>query len=299
MPIRKPVHQFSKKSTTGRAFMIWRSFYAVGGGVAPGRAAEAAVDLFCTPRRPPSAARLPGHPFTLRDPFSSDLSLHDWGDGPTALLVHGWSGNSGQLGGFVAALLQQGHYVAALDLPAHGASPGRRTNVREMADAIARAGRRLGPIRALVAHSLGAAAACVAMAEGLRVEKVVLIASPANIELYPRRFAAALGFSPSGVDRMVAALERRTGPVANLSPVRLAPRQTAQALILHDPLDREVPFDEGRALAKAWPGARLEPIAGCGHTRALHDPEVIARAAGFIGAAQREIGPTLARVAAR
>ena len=292
--------RFSKKSTTGRAF-IYRSYFAIADRVAPAHAAESAVDLFCTPRHPPPARAALGRRFTLRTPASPDLSLHDWGDGPTALLVHGWSGTSAQLAGFVAPLLQQGHYVAAPDLPAHGDSPGRRTNIREMADAIARAGRRLGPVRALVAHSLGAAAAAVAMAEGLRVERAVLIASPANIEVYPRRFAAALGFSPAGADRMAAALERRAGPLERLSPIRLAPRQTAEALILHDPLDREVPFDESRALAKAWPGAQLEAIAGRGHTRALHDPEVIARAAAFIGAAepQRAIGPTFARAAAR
>jgi pimeloyl-ACP methyl ester carboxylesterase len=53
-------------------------------------------------------------------------------------------------------------------------------------------------------------------------------------------------------------------------------------LLLHDPEDREVPFADGLALAEAWPGARLEPLVGAGHTRALRHPDVISRAVGFV-----------------
>ena len=44
----------------------------------------------------------------------------------------------------------------------------------------------------------------------------------------------------------------------------------------------EVPFAEGAALAVAWPGAALVPLAGVGHSRALRDPAVIARAVSAI-----------------
>ena len=264
--------------------------------VAPARAAEMALDLFCTPeRRSAPPALSDARRFTLADGLGPDFAVWDWGDGPTALLVHGWSGSAAQLSGFVPALLGAGCYVAAPDLPAHGASPGSRTHVREMADAILRVGRRVGPVRALIAHSLGAAAAAVAMAEGLRVERAVLIAPAAELDVYPRRFAAALGLSSASVERMVAGLERRAGPLEALSPLRLAPRQRARALILHDPSDREVPFAQGRALAEAWPGARLEPLPGRGHTRVLHDAQVIARAVSFAAPDQRAIGPTFAR----
>ena len=58
--------------------------------------------------------------------------------------------------------------------------------------------------------------------------------------------------------------------------------QKARTLLLYDPADREVPLSEAQALARAWPGARLEMLEGAGHTRALRHPEVISRAVGFV-----------------
>ena len=68
----------------------------------------------------------------------------------------------------------------------------------------------------------------------------------------------------------------------DLDVLRSAPGQTARLLVLHDPADREVPFEQGRALAEAWPDGRIEALPGRGHTRPLRDPEVIARAVSFV-----------------
>ncbi len=53
-------------------------------------------------------------------------------------------------------------------------------------------------------------------------------------------------------------------------------------LILHDPADREVPWAHGSAIARAWPGATLEPLDGLGHRRLLRDPDVIQRVVEFV-----------------
>jgi pimeloyl-ACP methyl ester carboxylesterase len=66
-----------------------------------------------------------------------------------------------------------------------------------------------------------------------------------------------------------------------LRAAAVAARQTRVA-VLHDPDDREVPFAEGRALAAAWPGAQFVPLPGTGHSRALRDPAVIARAVSLV-----------------
>jgi len=42
-------------------------------------------------------------------------------------------------------------------------------------------------------------------------------------------------------------------------------------------------FEEGEALARAWPGAQFHATSGLGHNRILSDPAVIARAAAFLG----------------
>jgi pimeloyl-ACP methyl ester carboxylesterase len=267
-----------KKSTTGR---VLSAAVRTLDAIAPAAAQRLALDLFLKPRRTPGS--MIGHRFRMTE-GGQDLAVWDWGDGPTVLLVHGWNGNAAQLSGFVAPLLRAGCYVAAPDLPAHGVSGGARTNVRDMAGAILRLGRRVGPVHAVIAHSFGATATVLALAQGLGARQAVLIAPPVDLPRYPRGFGAALGLSPRSAQGMARRLDALLGGRETYDILRAAGAAAVRTrlAVLHDPDDREVPFAEGRALAAAWPGARFLPLPGVGHSRALRDPEVIARAVSLV-----------------
>jgi pimeloyl-ACP methyl ester carboxylesterase len=267
-----------EKSTTGR---LLASGVRALDAVAPEFAQRLAFDWFGTPRRHSDKPFILGHRFAVVGD-GPELAVWDWGDGRTVLLVHGWNGNAAQLSGFVTPLVRAGYYVAAPDLPAHGSSAGSRTNVRDMADALLRLGRRVGPVHAVIAHSLGAAATVIALAEGLGAERAVLIAPPSNLRRYAREFARIVGLSARSADGLLERLDAALGGRETFDLVRLAATQKASMLVLHDPDDREVPIADAQALADAWPGARLSALAGAGHTRALRDPEVISRAVGFV-----------------
>lgn len=271
----------AKNSTTGRA-VKWSRAAAMRAlaAAAPGFADALVYDLFGTPQRsawpPPEAPGLETHTFR-----HDELAVHDWGAGRTVLLVHGWNGASAQLSPFVEPLVRAGYYVAALDLPAHGASGGRHTTVAGFADAISRVGRRLGPVHAVVAHSLGAAGAIWALADGLQAERAVLLAPAVNLPRFPRGFARFLGYSPAQADRFVAYLGRRVGrPDFDLR--KLAPLMRPRLLVLHDPADREVPVEDGKDLAAAWPGGLFEAIPGAGHTRLLRNADVVRKTIQFV-----------------
>ncbi len=268
------------KSTTVR--ILQRGMRALD-AVAPAAAQRLAFDWFGKPRRRPEEPFIAGHRFSVPED-GPELAVWDWGEGRTVLLVHGWNGNAAQLSGFVPLLVRSGYYVAAPDLPAHGASAGARTNVRAMADALLRLGRRVGPVHAVIAHSLGAAATVIAMAEGLGAERAVLIAPPVDLPRYASLFARAIGLSARSVGGMLALIDRALGGRDRFDLLRLARGQSARALVLHDPDDREVAFADGLAIADAWPGATLHPLVGAGHTRALRDPAVISRAVEFVTA---------------
>ncbi|MFW6193451.1 MAG: alpha/beta hydrolase [Gemmatimonadota bacterium] len=61
------------------------------------------------------------------------MATYAWGEeGPTVLLVHGWSSHTGHMTGFVDPLLRRGFRVVAFDGPAHGRSPGARTDIFEL-----------------------------------------------------------------------------------------------------------------------------------------------------------------------
>jgi hypothetical protein len=60
-------------------------------------------------------------------------------------------------------------------------------------------------------------------------------------------------------------------------------------LVMHDRDDPTVPWDEGAAIATAWPGAELVTTSGLGHRDIVRDPQIVARAVDFLRLA--EISP--------
>jgi len=214
------------------------------------------------------------------------LAVHAWGAGPTVLLIHGWNGRGTQLGAFMPALVAAGFRVVAFDAPAHGRSPGHDTNIPEIYEAIQAVTRVCGPVRAVIGHSFGVAGALYAVRQGLTVERVVAIAPPASMQELARRFCAALGLRGAAQAEFYRRLEARFGADLweRFSPAALARLLDLPGLVVHDQDDTDVPWQEGAAVAQAWPGAQFIRTAGLGHRRILRDPEVIARVTAFIAA---------------
>ena len=61
-------------------------------------------------------------------------------------------------------------------------------------------------------------------------------------------------------------------------------------LVVHDRDDREVPWQDGAAIAAAWPGARRVDTVGLGHQRILRDPAVVQAVAEFVAEAAPTCG---------
>lgn len=257
--------------------------------VAPSLAGLWAERLFLTPPKP----RYPSSEFfdliDARQSFLRHRGRHiatwRWGppEAPAVLLVHGWGGRATQMRRFVAHLGAAGYRVIAYDQPAHGLSDGRLSGLPDFADVLAEVARHHGGVRAVVTHSLGGPAAAIALARGLAVERAVLISPPSDLVGYSRRFARWLAI-PERVRRsMQSAIEERFGVRwSELEIARLAPRLRAPALVIHDRHDAQVPWKQGAALARHWPGARLMSTRGLGHGRILEDDAVARAAVDFV-----------------
>ena len=212
------------------------------------------------------------------------LASYVWaGGGPTVVLVHGWNGTSGDLSAFVGPLRDTGRRVVAIDLPAHGRSSGRFSDLPQTVDAVEAVLRREPNVEAVIAHSFGVPATVLAAARGVPLPRVVLISGPISVEPYLQKFAQVLGVSAATWEvmqrRLRAFLEK-----ARLSSVELtgvAPRLGTRALIVHDRSDREVPFLSAQALHRAWGGSELMATERLGHRRLLADPAVVERAVRF------------------
>ena len=246
--------------------------------------------LFLTPPRSRDAAATALDLIDARASFVQHkgraIATWRWGgrDAPAVLLVHGWGGHAAQMRPFVFPLLSAGFRVIAYDQPAHGVSEGRLTGLPDFAEVLAEVAAHHGDVSAVIAHSLGAAGAALALANGKAdFETAVLVSPPADMVGYSRRFAR-WHWMPEPVRRaMQAAIEERYGILWESLDVRgLATRVKARALVVHDRDDRVVPWTQGAQVARHWPGARLLSTDGLGHGRILADDFVTRAAADFV-----------------
>lgn len=201
--------------------------------------------------------------------------MHSWGDGPLVILHHGWSGSGAQMAPLADRLVAAGFRVAVVDARGHGESPGLQATLPWMGGDLYEIGRQLGPVYALVGHSMGAMMCARAMQLGLHCERVVMIAAPAEIMPYLRFFQRVFGISDATVDGMLRVLHDRfqLSP-ADANATGLSAGRTEPLAIIHDRQDPDVPLRHPEAWRAAWPGARLDLTDGLGHRRILRDANV-------------------------
>ncbi|GAA6195768.1 alpha/beta hydrolase [Pseudophaeobacter arcticus] len=271
--------------------------------VSPGLASAVFAYLFTRPQRQKLPRRerdwllqATATPLKLTD--GTQVPLYEWRDArplagvrdeaplPTVLLVHGFGGRAGQMGGFAAPLVAAGYRVIAFDAPAHGAAAGSRSSLPEMLEVTQQVAARLGPLAGVVAHSNGAAAVIAALTRGMQADRVALLAPMPDLESFIQRLASQLGFSASVAKRAQSRVEARYGlPFSALKAATLTPQLTLPTLILHDSGDRIIPLQEVEDLAQVWKAARLEVSDGLGHNRLLRDAAVIASVVAHLGVA--------------
>ena len=217
-------------------------------------------------------------------PFGRVMVYH-WGAGPAVLLVHGWNGRVTQMGAFVSPLVRAGYRVVAMDAPGHGDSSGRHSSVLAVAGALLAVAKEQGPYHAAVTHSFGCAGLLHAISNGLKVGRVACISPPNRFEWLIAAYAQALEMPPAVQVAMMRQLEACYGADfwERVAPDSLARRLRIPGLIIHDRDDSQVPWRQGRNIARAWRGAEFVLTHGQGHSRILYHRDTIRRVVGFIG----------------
>lgn len=283
----------ARNSTIVRSYMTWaalRASFRVGGMLAPARTAARAGELFATPL-PGSRQRAlrvspDGASTTRFTAGPATVTEYVWGDPkaqPYVLFAHGWSSHGCRILPWVKPLAAAGLAVVAFDQLGHGRSGGTQSNLPSFIDTLTRVAERHGPAAAVIGHSLGGAAAGVALARGLRAQRAVLVAPAADPLDASYRFARQVGLSERLCQKMVRNFETVLGiRMDDLQAHRNAPAIGCPALVVHDVADAEVPWAEGERWARYWPGARMISTAGLGHRRIMDDPAVIEASLAFL-----------------
>ncbi|KAA2250958.1 alpha/beta hydrolase [Solihabitans fulvus] len=287
----------AKKSTTVRSFrrLVFGSVrlaFAVLERVAPTLGGWWAERLWFTPqssgRRGTVVPSAQGHRFEVYV-HGRRMVGENWGAGPVVYLLHGWGGHRGQLGAFVDPLVAAGYRVVSVDATSHGesahgdAGPGRST-ILEFTDVLDAVCVAKGPAHAVIAHSIGCMATAVAVRNRLRVRRLVFIAPMGDIRPYTKEFSRRAGFGERVRANMVRRIEHRVAlPLSHFEVASIAKEvDTPPLLLVHDRTDNETNWADSRAIADAWPDARLHSTNDLGHNRILQDPDVVAEIVSFV-----------------
>ncbi len=254
--------------------------------VSPALAARLAAELLTRPR-----GRNPAQPWELAAEVAptgtvvmqGGLVCSVWGEaGPAVLAMHGWRGRPGQFGPLARRLVARGLRLIAVDAPGHGRSPGSRATPHLLADALL-AAATLGPVCGLVGHSLGGAAAGIALERGLPHARLALIASPTRVSRMIDGYADELRLAGEARRLFDTWFVEHAGrPPAELDLVAVLARLQGAVLVIHDEADDTIPVEEARLLLRHCARAQSLFTRGLGHRDLLVAPPVIDALADFL-----------------
>lgn len=274
-------------------------------GLPPGTAGDAAFRIFCTPevsqwRRPEHAKLVARARYHLRaagrakveTPVGAIETYRFKPDVPalgTVLVLHGWTSESSFMAALAEPVRRAGFNVLLMDMPAHGLSALRATNLIDCARALLSVGQEAGPLHGIVAHSFGGMVALLAMEGGppltgrLGVPRIVLLSSPNRIAEITSLFARHWQLNARGLHEFERRLERiGRRAISDFTAVKLLNASGASALVMHARDDAAVPFQAAEEIAAGAPGAQLKAFEGLGHSNILFAPQVARAAVGFL-----------------
>lgn len=212
------------------------------------------------------------------------LAVHLWGSGPLVVMLHGWNGSGTQFRQFIPRLVAAGYQVALFDAPAHGGNPGTSTHVGEFADSLLAIQRQIGPVHALIAHSLGSMGGMLALQRGLAIERLVLLAPHLDANTLFERYADILGLSDRLLGTFHSQLEVRMNEFLQvedswslLSAARLSSGVPPVGVLVYDELDEEVPLEHFAEIERHWRPDSVLKSSGLGHFKLLKHDKTIER----------------------
>lgn len=208
---------------------------------------------------------------------------------PRILVVHGWGSRAEYLSGLARSLHAAGAEIVILDLPGHGASSGRRLDLRLSSEAIVAADRHFGGFDGVVGHSFGGASVMMALGglfhgiARLRTKRVVLIGSPSNLKDVIGDFAKVIGVG----ERSLVSMDERVFQLAgkrleDLDGVKVAQREQTPLLVVHAEDDKEVSPHHAHRYAGVSPHVRHLWANGHGHRRIVSAQEVFVAVGEFL-----------------
>ena len=198
----------------------------------------------------------------------------------TIVLVHGWTSEASHMMALVDPLLERRFNVVCFDLPAHGKSTGRATNLVECAMALQAVASSFSKIHGIVAHSFGGPVTALALAgfpvdnQSFDVDKIALIASPNGSADVTQTFGDALGLRQQAQNNFEAMFENLCDcQLGDFTGSKYFSRINRPLLVLHSKDDSEIPYEHGLHY-RELPQCQFVSLEDMGHRSILYAPQV-------------------------
>ena len=216
--------------------------------------------------------------------LKADIQVYIYGYSKVkVLLVHGWAGRGTQLFQIADKILENKMMVISFDGPAHGLSPGKRTNMLEFMSSIREIDKKYGPFHAAIGHSYGGMSLINAVAEGLKLKKLVTIGADNSIPQIFQYFVKKMELKPVIADKLEKMFEKKYHlKLDSFSSEHKAPKVTIPTLVVHDSDDKYVNVSSAVAIRQNLKQGVLLITNGLGHHKIFKDKFVIQRIINFI-----------------
>ncbi|HLU12678.1 MAG TPA: hypothetical protein VKZ64_01850, partial [Arenimonas sp.] len=274
MPTSSSLSQWPRRPARWRRWAAHPALHRVLGHIAPEASGRLAQHLVLWPNTTaPATWELPALQMAQPVTFRFGQRALRWGDsGPVVLAMHGWEGRPSQFAALLPALLAAGRQVIAPYGPEH--QPGHRgfAHVLVFRQFLLEAAAELRGVESVIGHSMGGAAALLALRDGLSAERVLTLAAPSALAHSLLRSARGLSLTPRAHRRFRRLVDERVGlPARQIDVAPQVAGLPVPAMLVHDHDDGVVPVSEARRLRAALPNARLLLTRGLRHGRVLTD----------------------------
>ncbi len=216
--------------------------------------------------------------------IQKEVNVYEYGFSKTKiLLAHGWAGRGTQLYEIADKLLENGMMVISCDLPAHGLSSGKTTNLVECIKTIEYLSEKFGPFEAAIGHSFGGITLIDALAKKIFLKKLVVIGIEGSNNKILDIFIQKLKLKPKVAKLMKKQIKSKFKvDLESLSAIENAKKVTIPALVVHDTQDVDVDVSSAYKVRQNLLKGELLITNGLGHRRILRDHGTIVKIIRFI-----------------
>jgi esterase/lipase len=212
------------------------------------------------------------------------IYYHEWGEGKTVLLVHGWSGKSSQFKRLFKLLEDLPYRIVIPQMPGHGKSKAKLSSLGHFVYALSELQKHLGELEAMVGHSIGGSACIIVAANGVKINKIATINSLANNRDILENFTKLLGLKGKSVDFIDKLISKNYGGYIDDFSARNGIRELRHCdfLCIHDVDDPFISFSNLNTFKEENEQIDTMVTNSLGHNMALKDAAVLDKINEFI-----------------